>query len=435
MARAPALEVQGVLQAQWEREARGEQASGHLIKVLSLFAHAAVRYALWAAGQVPEPLDTLALHARYALDEQGEDAEVLVPAVSYAVNGAVPGDVPRGIRDARLRAIVELVHASTQLEAQLYGAFASIQNDAPHLVHLAVVHGASLHFAKAVWVWSLEDVLAPAPSHASDSPAAETQRKKVAALLERKLDAPPPEEEEAMEEVDEEADAAPPANDTPERVSRMHLPTSTINRVYIAAALFSAATVHCQKLKVPNPPVMDTSLDGTWSTGTGAVETGQKYFNLVNISFNIPQNSGQSYSFKSSSPGSTTGYWEQLLYQYSVLTDLGPGCYQSQLIWQHGNYTILNDNRIILEPYGPDGRQQVSSPCERKNDQVGYYGHRKEEMKGFDITTYLHYGQPSYKLQLYEFDGTLKPSMYLKYRPAAMYPTMPLHMNVIGVAS
>lgn len=223
------------------------------------------------------------MHARYALDEQGEDAEVLVPAVSYAVNGAVPGDVPRGIRDARLRAIVELVHASTQLEAQLYGAFASIQNNAPHLVHLAVVHGASLHFAKAVWVWSLEDVLAPAPSHASDSPAAETQRKKVAALLERKLvrhcmmheamqersvpigptrillhaprtlrapgwtprphwhmpleDAPPPEEEEAMEEVDEEADAAPPANDTPERVSRMHLPTSTINRRHVRTSL------------------------------------------------------------------------------------------------------------------------------------------------------------------------------------------------------
>lgn len=67
-------------------------------------------------------------------------------------------------------------------------------------------------------------------------------------------------------------------------------------------------------------------------------------------------------------------------------------------------------------------------------------------MKGFDITTYLHYGQPTYKLQLYEFDGTLKPSMYLKYKPAEMYPTMPLHMNVrlfpscclpqvIGVAS
>lgn len=237
---------------------------------------------------LPRPLDTLALHARYALDEQGEDAEALVPAVSYGVYGAVPGDVPRGIRDARLRAIVELVHVSAQLEAQLYGAFASIQNDAPHLVHLAVVHGASLHFAKAVWVWSLEDVLAPAPSNTPDSPAAETQRKKVAVLLERKLvrhcmmheamqersvpigptrillhaprtlrasgwtprphwhvpldDAPPPEEEEAMDKVDDEADAVPAVHDTPVRVSRMHLPTSAIGRRHVRTSLVRPRT-------------------------------------------------------------------------------------------------------------------------------------------------------------------------------------------------
>lgn len=65
MAKAPALEVHGVLQAQWEREARGEQAAGHLVKVLSLFAHAAVRYALWAAGQVPEYVVLLTQAARY----------------------------------------------------------------------------------------------------------------------------------------------------------------------------------------------------------------------------------------------------------------------------------------------------------------------------------------------------------------------------------
>lgn len=67
-------------------------------------------------------------------------------------------------------------------------------------------------------------------------------------------------------------DACSPACFIPPPLTTMRL--SSVG-VYIAATLFSAATVHCQTLKVPNPPVMDTSLDGTWSTGTGAVETGQ----------------------------------------------------------------------------------------------------------------------------------------------------------------
>ncbi|WFC97573.1 hypothetical protein MYAM1_000288 [Malassezia yamatoensis] len=172
-------------------------------------------------------------------------------------------------------------------------------------------------------------------------------------------------------------------------------------------------------------PVSDTGIDGTWSTGTGAVETGQKYFNIVNDTFIVPPLAGQSYSFLPDSD--TTGYWEQLVYKYNT-----SGCYEAMLYWQHGNYTINANNSITLTPFGPDGRQQVSRPCDTSTNYVGYY-YQPEYMQRYEITTYLHYGQYTYKLQLYSYDGSLKPSMYLKYRPAAMYPTVAMHKNVIGV--
>lgn len=54
-------------------------------------------------------------------------------------------------------------------------------------------------------------------------------------------------------------------------------------------------------------------------------------------------------------------------------------------------------------------------------------------MKGYDITTYMHYGQPTYKLQLYQYDGSLKPPMYLRLRPAQMLPTESVHMVMYGL--
>ncbi|KAI3626921.1 ROT1 [Malassezia furfur] len=161
--------------------------------------------------------------------------------------------------------------------------------------------------------------------------------------------------------------------------------------------------------------VADTGLEGTWSTGSGAVETGQKYFNIVNDTFTVPPLTGQAYSFQPRT--ASTGYYEELIYKFNTSIPQ-PGCYIAVLLWQHGNYTINKNNSITMTPFAPDGRQQV-----------------EEFMQRYEITTYLHYNQPTYKLQLYDFDGSMKPSMYLKYRPAAMYPTMPLHMNVIGVDS
>lgn len=42
-------------------------------------------------------------------------------------------------------------------------------------------------------------------------------------------------------------------------------------------------------------------------------------------------------------------------------------------MWQHGNYTIHPNNSMTLQPFRPDGRQQVSRPCTQDKDQAMYY--------------------------------------------------------------
>lgn len=62
--------------------------------------------------------------------------------------------------------------------------------------------------------------------------------------------------------------------------------------------------------------VADTGLEGTWSTGSGAVETGQKYFNIVNDTFTVPPLTGQAYSFQPRT--ASTGYYEELIYKFNT---------------------------------------------------------------------------------------------------------------------
>jgi len=176
--------------------------------------------------------------------------------------------------------------------------------------------------------------------------------------------------------------------------------------------------------------IADTTLDGTWSTGTGAVVTGPKFFNLVNNTFNIPANAGQSYSFTMKTD--TTGYWEQAIYQYLRKDTSNPKCFTAQLVWQHGNFTIYPNASIVLDPFKADGRQQLSNSCGGDNNKVQYYA-QQEMIGSFYIATYIHYNEPTYKLQLYEFDGSPKPFMYLTYRPPEMYPTEGLHKTMVGL--
>ena len=112
-------------------------------------------------------------------------------------------------------------------------------------------------------------------------------------------------------------------------------------------------------------------------------------------------------------------------------TASNPGCVQAQLIWQHGTYTINANNSLTLTPFPGDGKQQISSRCGHTSNVVSSYT-QQEYMQGWEIHLAVHYGNPAYYLQLYEFDGTPKPVMWQTYNPPSMLPTQQLHLQIIG---
>ncbi|KAJ1024758.1 hypothetical protein NDA16_002798 [Ustilago loliicola] len=190
----------------------------------------------------------------------------------------------------------------------------------------------------------------------------------------------------------------------------------------ISALLIARASAQTQYgIGVPNNV---TSLQGTWSTGSGHVLTGLNFYDPVNNSFIYPTAAGQSYSF------TDDGYWEQALYLYNT-NPAKPNCVSAQLIWQHGTYTLNSNNTLTLTPYKGDGRQQISNRCAKRSNYVQSYDQR-EYMTGFEIHLDTHFNSPAYKLRMYGFDGTPKPDMWQVYDPPQMLPTQPLHEEVIG---
>ena len=116
--------------------------------------------------------------------------------------------------------------------------------------------------------------------------------------------------------------------------------------------------------------VADTGLEGTWSTGSGAVETGQKYFNIVNDTFTVPPLTGQAYSFQPRT--SSTGYYEELIYKFNtsgtlravVLThSSGPGmlhCGAAVAAWQlHHPPKQLDYHDALWAGWPPAGVEAV----------------------------------------------------------------------------
>ncbi|EST09059.1 hypothetical protein PSEUBRA_001392 [Kalmanozyma brasiliensis GHG001] len=167
-----------------------------------------------------------------------------------------------------------------------------------------------------------------------------------------------------------------------------------------------------------------TSLQGTWSSGAGHVVTGLNFYDPVNNSFIYPATAGQSYSF------TDDGFWEQALYLYNV-NPAKPNCVSAQLIWQHGTYTLNSNNSLTLNIFKGDGRQQISDRCAERSNYVQSYD-QVEFMQGFVIHQDEHFGASTYALQLYQFDGSLKPMLFQVYDPPQMLPTQALHEQVIG---
>lgn len=147
----------------------------------------------------------------------------------------------------------------------------------------------------------------------------------------------------------------------------------------------------------------------------------------MNTTFNIPASAGQSYSF------TDDGYWEQALYIYTP-NPSKPSCVSASLFWQHGTWTLNSNNSLTLTPFNGDGRQLTEDRCSSTSTTSSYY-YQSEYMLGFDITLDLHFGRPEYRLQLYAFDGALKPVMWQTYNPPQMLPNELLVQTIYGQTS
>ena len=175
-------------------------------------------------------------------------------------------------------------------------------------------------------------------------------------------------------------------------------------------------------------------LEGTWSSGSGSVLTGQgsgesdTFFNPMRRKFTVPKTSGYSYSF------TRDGFFEMAQFTYNS-SGRQPECFTASLKWQHGTYTLEGSN-IHMKPYEGDGAIQVMGKCEDPQVKMDYYS---ENEIGANITVYTDTDIVFYSeldsmkvLQMHAFDGRPLPKMYLLYRPPRMMPTRSIFKKVIG---
>jgi len=154
-----------------------------------------------------------------------------------------------------------------------------------------------------------------------------------------------------------------------------------------------------------------TDLEGTWSSGTGRVQTGINFANPVTATFNAPLTSGISYSF------TNEGYFEEAQYRFGS-NGSNPNCISAVLIYQHGTYELLPNGSMLLTPFGSDGRMQLQDACGAVTNQIMLYN-TTELMLQWRI-----FAGPT--LQLYQFDGSMLAPMALYYKPPNMLPTYSL---------
>jgi len=161
-----------------------------------------------------------------------------------------------------------------------------------------------------------------------------------------------------------------------------------------------------------------TSIEGTWSSGSGAVTTGPDFVNPLNFTFHYPKNTGISYSF------TDTGFFEQAEYRM-VSNGSQPNCIKGTVVWQHGTWDYLSNGSIVGYPFAPDGRLQVQDPCAAQSNVIMQFN------TTLLFSSWRIFSDPLLgpKLQLYAYDGSPMSPMYLKAIPPNMLPTQTLSAN------
>lgn len=162
-----------------------------------------------------------------------------------------------------------------------------------------------------------------------------------------------------------------------------------------------------------------SSLVGTWSTKSQMVLTGPDFYDPVDELLIEPALPGISYSF------TEDGFWEEAIYQVTSNGSM-PTCATGSLIFQHGTYELADNGTLTLYPFEVDGRQLLSDPCGYSKDSSLYSRYNQTEVfSKFQVYVDLYYGR--YRLDLYQFDGSPMPPMYLVYRPPNMLPTITMN--------
>ncbi|MCJ1277806.1 Reversal of tor2 lethality [Puttea exsequens] len=169
----------------------------------------------------------------------------------------------------------------------------------------------------------------------------------------------------------------------------------------------------------------DPQLAGTWTTKSRKVVTGPGFYDPVNEKMFEPKLTGFSYSF------TADGHYEESYYR-AISNPGEPNCPKGLIQWQHGTYTKNANGSLSLTPFGVDGRQLMSDPCNFGNAIYTRY-HQFELFKEYAVSQDKYSG--AQRLDLYAFDGSPLNPMYLAYKPPQMLPTMTLNPTADATGS
>ncbi|CAD6568854.1 MAG: Reversal of tor2 lethality [Alectoria sarmentosa] len=161
----------------------------------------------------------------------------------------------------------------------------------------------------------------------------------------------------------------------------------------------------------------DPQLTGTWTTKSRSVITGPGFYDPVNERIFEPALTGFSYSF------TDDGHYEEAYYR-AVSNPADPSCPQGIIQWQHGTYAKNANGSLTLTPFGVDGRQLLSDPCNNNNAVFTRYN-QIELFKDYEVAVDGY--SKARRLNLFAFDGSPLNPMYLAYNPPEMLPTQTLN--------
>ncbi|KIM29432.1 hypothetical protein M408DRAFT_328704 [Serendipita vermifera MAFF 305830] len=202
-------------------------------------------------------------------------------------------------------------------------------------------------------------------------------------------------------------------------------------RTALITVIFALFThqVHAQTESIGPPIRFDaahnaSTIAGTWSSGSQHVQTGPGFANPIDSTFTYPATPGIGYSF------SNDGFFEEALYRFTG-NGTDPRCIVGVVQFQHGKYELLANGSIVLDPFAPDGRQQIQNPCAAQSNILRQFN----QTTLFQSWRIFVDPQGRDKLHLFRFDGAPFPPMFRVSETPTMLPQRVLTNTTIGTTA